>query len=121
MIRFLTLPCCVSTDVAGAAALLLQADGSKTGAAASVALVEMASSGKVIDPRTGSPNKLLYVGEISGSGPNPAPAPGPAPAPTPSSGANVEISVSFDDFPEENTGCRVLLILKISTEEKSKL
>eukprot|EP00977_Amphora_coffeiformis_P000603 scaffold134_cov94-Amphora_coffeaeformis.AAC.9 len=70
-------------DVAGAAALLLQADPSKTGTAAASALVGMATSGKIPNPKTGSPNKLLFIGGMMGSGPSPTP-----PAPSPSS-ANV--------------------------------
>jgi hypothetical protein len=52
-------------DVAGAAALLLQADPSVTGIQAAQNLVNMATQdtirGKI---RIGSPNRLLYVGEI---------------------------------------------------------
>eukprot|EP00523_Entomoneis_sp_CCMP467_P015771 CAMPEP_0168778532 /NCGR_PEP_ID=MMETSP0725-20121227/7132_1 /TAXON_ID=265536 /ORGANISM="Amphiprora sp., Strain CCMP467" /LENGTH=543 /DNA_ID=CAMNT_0008828307 /DNA_START=167 /DNA_END=1798 /DNA_ORIENTATION=+ len=68
-----------SPHVAGAAALLLQADPSKAGAAAGSALVSLASSNKVSDAKTGTPNKLLYVGSIgSSSGGSPSP---PSPSP----------------------------------------
>uniref|UniRef100_UPI000EF7994A S8 family serine peptidase n=1 Tax=Streptomyces sp. S1 TaxID=718288 RepID=UPI000EF7994A len=48
--------------VAGAAALLLAANPTWTPAQVRDKLVADATSGKVTDPRTGSPNKLLYTG-----------------------------------------------------------
>lgn len=93
----------LQTDVAGAAALLLQADSSKTGTAAATALVEMATTGKIPNPGKDSPNKLLYIGGIQ-MGPTPTPpTPIPAPPTTSPSEASVEISVTFDNFPEETS------------------
>ncbi|MFE8936160.1 S8 family peptidase [Streptomyces sp. NPDC007872] len=51
-----------SPHVAGAAALLLAANPTWTPAQVRDKLVADATSGKVTDPRTGSPNKLLYTG-----------------------------------------------------------
>merc|ERR1719215_600343 len=69
--------------VAGAAALLFQALGpSTTVAQLTKTLLDRATPGKVSDPRTGSPNLLLYVGDDA-AGPTPAPPPTPAPTPRP--------------------------------------
>ncbi|WP_369216526.1 S8 family peptidase [Streptomyces flavofungini] len=51
-----------SPHVAGAAALLLAANPTWSPAQVRDKLVADATSGKVTDPRTGSPNKLLYTG-----------------------------------------------------------
>ncbi|MGH3712048.1 MAG: S8 family peptidase [Micromonosporaceae bacterium] len=62
-----------SPHVAGAAALHLSANPSATNQQVRDALVTNATSGKVTNPGTGSPNKLLFVG--SGSTPPPPPPP----------------------------------------------
>lgn len=54
-----------SPHVAGAAALYLQGHPSETPAQVSAALTNNATSGKVTNAGTGSPNKLLYTGFIN--------------------------------------------------------
>ncbi|GLZ43305.1 S8 family serine peptidase [Actinokineospora sp. NBRC 105648] len=61
--------------VAGVAALYLSANPSTSPQALRDALVNNATSGKVTNPGSGSPNKLLYSGFITG-GPGPDPDPG---------------------------------------------
>jgi subtilisin family serine protease len=63
-----------SPHVAGAAALVLQANPSYTPAQVSSALTGAAVSGKVTSPGTGSPNLLLQVGSGSGGGGGETPA-----------------------------------------------
>jgi subtilisin family serine protease len=63
-----------SPHVAGAAALVLQANPSYTPAQVSSALTGAAVSGKVTSPGTGSPNLLLQVGAGSGGGGGETPA-----------------------------------------------
>ncbi|GLZ38020.1 S8 family serine peptidase [Actinokineospora sp. NBRC 105648] len=55
--------------VVGAAAMYLSANPSATPAQVSDALVRSASPDLVSNPGTGSPNKLLYVGDIGGGTP----------------------------------------------------
>ena len=62
-----------SPHVAGAAALYLQGNPNATPAAVASALAGGASSGKVTNPGTGSPNLLLNVSFIGGGSPNQAP------------------------------------------------
>ncbi|MBM7771666.1 subtilisin family serine protease [Actinokineospora baliensis] len=64
--------------VAGVAALYLSANPSASPQALRDALVNGATSGKVTNPGSGSPNKLLYSGFITGGpGPDPDPTCGP--------------------------------------------
>ena len=51
--------------VAGAAALFLQGDPQASPAAVSEAITSSATTGKVVRPGTGSPNRLLFVGTQS--------------------------------------------------------
>ena len=62
--------------VAGAAALYLQSNPSASPATVSNALISSATTGKVTNPGSGSPNRLLYVG--GGSTPTPDPDPEPS-------------------------------------------
>ncbi|HVL90176.1 MAG TPA: S8 family serine peptidase, partial [Actinomycetota bacterium] len=62
-----------SPHVAGAAAMYLQGNTSASPATVSNALTSNASSGKVSNPGTGSPNLLLYTAFIGGGGGNQAP------------------------------------------------
>ncbi|PTL78734.1 S8 family serine peptidase [Vitiosangium sp. GDMCC 1.1324] len=57
-----------SPHVAGAAALYLSANPSATPAQVTAALTTNATPNKVTSPGTGSPNKLLYTGFITGGG-----------------------------------------------------
>ncbi|MGE3526695.1 MAG: S8 family serine peptidase, partial [Gemmatimonadales bacterium] len=58
-----------SPHVAGVAGLYLAANPTATPAQVAAALVNNATSNKVGNPGTGSPNKLLYMGFIGGGGP----------------------------------------------------
>ena len=92
----------VNPDVAGAAALLLQANPDMAAPAVADALKSMATTGKVIDAGPSSPNNLLYVSDIASS-PAPEPAPAPAPQPSPSPSAAVEIFINFDNYWSETS------------------
>jgi hypothetical protein len=61
--------------VAGAAALVLAANPSATPAQVRDALVNAATTGAVGSPGSGSPNRLLYVGEGGDEPPPPPPPP----------------------------------------------
>merc|ERR1711862_850161 len=62
-------------------------------------VVSRATSDKVTNPQSGSPNKLLYVGSV---GPTNAPTPAPpTPAPTPCIQSTMEVKVSTDNYPQE--------------------
>ncbi|WP_285504514.1 S8 family serine peptidase [Actinokineospora sp. NBRC 105648] len=61
--------------VAGAVALYLQGHPNATPAEVTKAITDLATPGKVTDPGTGSPNKLLYTKDITAT-------PGPGPDPT---------------------------------------
>jgi len=88
-----------SPHVCGGAALLLEADV----AAADITseLISRATDDKVTDPKSGSPNKLLYVGTI---GPtfNPTAAP-PTPEPTPCILEDVTVEITTDNYPAETS------------------
>ena len=58
-----------SPHVAGAAALYLSANPTATPAAVATALTGNATTGKVTNPGTGSPNRLLYTAFIGGTPP----------------------------------------------------
>jgi hypothetical protein len=59
------------TDVAGAAALLLQADPSTTGTQAANNLIDMAVKDRLsLDIAVLSPNRLLYTGKIGNNAGN---------------------------------------------------
>ncbi|GLZ41624.1 S8 family peptidase [Actinokineospora sp. NBRC 105648] len=62
--------------VAGAVARYLQAHPSDTPAAVATALFAQATQGKVTNPGAGSPNRLLFTGESSGTTPTVVTAPG---------------------------------------------
>jgi PKD repeat protein len=57
-----------SPHVAGAAAMYLSANPSATPAQVATFLTSQATSGAVKSPGSGSPNKLLYIGGITGGG-----------------------------------------------------
>lgn len=59
--------------VAGAAALYLQGNPGASPSAVAVALTSNATPGKVQNPGSGSPNRLLYTGFIGGGGGNTPP------------------------------------------------
>lgn len=71
--------------VAGAAALVLQANPSATPAAVAQAITSSATPNAVIGASAGTANKLLYTGGLAApvSMPTPTPIPTPTPAPTP--------------------------------------
>ncbi|HEX2295599.1 MAG TPA: S8 family serine peptidase [Actinomycetota bacterium] len=69
-----------SPHVAGAAAQYLQANGATSPAGVASALTGNATTGKVVSPGSGSPNRLLYNGFIS-AGTTPTPTPTPTPPP----------------------------------------
>ncbi|MGW5053260.1 S8 family peptidase [Actinokineospora sp. NPDC004072] len=58
-----------SPHVAGAAALYLAANPSATPAQVNAAIIGAASTGKISNPGTGSPNRLLYTGQGGGEEP----------------------------------------------------
>jgi len=64
-------------------------------------LVSRATSNKVTDEKTGSPNKLLYVGAIGPTN-EPTPAP-PTDAPTPCNQGTVEVKIMTDNYPAETS------------------
>jgi serine protease len=66
-----------SPHVAGAAALVLAANPSFSPQQVRDALVNNASSNKVTNPGSGSPNKLLNVSFVGGGNPDPDPDPDP--------------------------------------------
>ena len=70
-----------SPHVAGAAALVLQANPTWTPAQVSTAILNSATTGVISNPGTGSPNRLLYTGTAPQT-PVPTPTPIPTPAPT---------------------------------------
>lgn len=69
-----------SPHVAGVAAQYLEANGPASPAAVEAALNGNATTGKVVSPGSGSPNRLLYNGFIS-AGTTPTPTPTPTPPP----------------------------------------
>src|SRR5690606_25888230 len=54
-----------SPHVAGAAALYVQADPTATPAEIAAAMIADSTPGKVTNPATGSPNRLLHTGEVT--------------------------------------------------------
>ena len=70
--------------VAGVAALLLQEDPSLTPIGLLTKMLASATANVVTNPGTGSPNLLLYTGDITGPVPTPAPSPAPVLTPVPS-------------------------------------
>jgi len=88
-----------SPHVCGGVALLL---GKGISAAdAEIEILSRATNDKVTDPKTDSPNKLLYVGEV---GPTNAPTPAPPTnAPTPCIGGNVVVEILTDNYPAETS------------------
>ncbi|MBI4672215.1 MAG: S8 family serine peptidase [Chloroflexi bacterium] len=90
-----------SPHVAGVAALYLQSNASAAPAAVRDAIVGNATTNKVTNPGTNSPNKLLY--SIFGATPptsTPTPAPNPTATPTPvPGGTNVVQNPGFESGP----------------------
>jgi subtilisin family serine protease len=68
--------------VAGVAALLLEEDPGLTPAGLLTKMLASATINVVTNPGAGSPNLLLYTGDIAGPAPTPALSPAPSPAPT---------------------------------------
>jgi subtilisin family serine protease len=81
--------------VAGASALYLAGNTTATPAAVASALTSNATSGVVISPGTGSPNRLLYTGFIGGGG---TPAPTISSFSPTSGGVGTTVSVSGTNF-----------------------
>jgi subtilisin family serine protease len=81
--------------VAGASALYLAGNPTATPAAVVSALTSNATSGVVIGPGTGSPNRLLYTGFIGGGG---TPAPTISSFSPTSGGVGTTVSVSGANF-----------------------
>ena len=75
-----------SPHVAGAAAQYLEANGATSPAGVESALNSNATTGKVVSPGSGSPNRLLYNGFITAGG---TPTPTPTPTPPPGNAAPV--------------------------------
>jgi subtilisin family serine protease len=69
--------------VAGVAALLLEEDHGLTPAGLLTKMLASATTDVVTNPGTGSPNLLLFTGDITGPAPTPVPSPAPSPAPPP--------------------------------------
>ena len=84
--------------VAGAIALYLQGDPAASPAAAGDAIVNTATTGKVVGAGTGSPNRLLYAlfGTAPAPTPTPTPIPTPTPAPTPAPGSQLLANPGFE-------------------------
>jgi subtilisin family serine protease len=81
-----------SPHVAGVAAIYRALNPTATATQIAQALIDNATPGIVINPGTGSPNRLLY--SILGSGPLPPPPPPPPPGP-PVHVGDVDVSVTF--------------------------
>jgi hypothetical protein len=97
--------CKSQPDVAGAAALLLQADPSVTGIQAAQNLVNMATQDEIKGKISlGSPNSLLYVGKI-GNDTNSVAAAVVAPvnlsSTVPDGHARIVMQVVYDNSPQE--------------------
>ena len=69
--------------VAGAAALYLSLHPSALPSEVANALTSNATLNKVTSPGSGSPNRLLYTGFMTGGNPTPTPTPTPTQTPTP--------------------------------------
>ena len=79
-----------SPHVAGAAALVLSSNTTATPQTVRDTLVNSATLNKVINPGTGSPNRLLFTGS-GGTAPPPPPPPPPPP------GSNVIVNPGFEN------------------------
>jgi len=71
--------------VAGAASLIFERDPTKSAKAVRDQLVRVATPNVVKDAKSGSPNKLLFVGSTGGATPTPRPTAKPTSAPKPPS------------------------------------
>jgi len=92
-----------SPHVCGGVALLLEAG--VNAADIDAELATRSTVDKVSDAKPGSPNRLLYVGEV---GPTNAPTPAPpTPAPTPCIDNEIIVEVTTDNYPAE-TGWSVV-------------
>merc|ERR1712226_772240 len=102
-----------SPHVCGGAAVLLGND--IPAADVTNLLMDHATDGKVGNPGTGSPNKLLYVGPV---GPTPAPTPAPpTPAPTPCIANDFKLTIITDNYPAETEWT---LVNECSGEEQAR-
>ena len=92
------------TDVAGAAALILQADPSTTGMNAARNIVNLASQNKISGAGITSPNRLLYVGDYGSA--SDAVAANVLTAseddPIPRRHARIKLTVVYDNSPKES-------------------
>jgi len=92
--------------VAGALALLIEAEPTKTLQEIETILKDQATEKKVRDPKPGSPDKLLHVGPGTWTKPptpRPIPTPRPTPVPTPAPGPIpvADAACNFEDGAEE--------------------
>jgi subtilisin family serine protease len=85
--------------VAGAAALYRANNPGADAYAVSQAIVDWATEGRISDVGTGSPNKLLYVGDAVDT---PPPPPPPA-CSDPASCEDVTLTIKLDDYPSETS------------------
>jgi hypothetical protein len=93
-------------DVAGAAALLLEADPSAFGSQAREMLEAMAVLNQVQNVGDGSPNSFLYIGDILGTNDNVPPSnpyPPPVAEPTSRYTTTVTMRLMYDDYPHETS------------------
>jgi subtilisin family serine protease len=79
-----------SPHVAGAAAVYLSGNPTANPQQVRDALVNAAANGKVTNPGTGSPNKLLQITGTGGPSPTPTPTVSPTSTPTPGPGGYFE-------------------------------
>jgi hypothetical protein len=87
-------PSFLLSDVAGAAALVLQSNSTVKAAEVAGILINKAASDAVADVKTRSPNKLLYVGDIVSTST-------PPPPPTTTGTGKVTFKVVYDAYRTE--------------------
>jgi len=87
----------ISSDVAGAAALLLEKGTSSNAVLVADELLAFGIPNRVSNPGTGSPNLLLHTEEITdGSSSNPPPPPA-------TTTAELKIYIDYDNYPQETS------------------
>jgi len=91
-----------SPHVAGALALYLQTNPGATAAQAAQALVNLATTGRVTNPGSGSPNRLLFT--LFGGGPLPDTTPPTTAITSPANGATVGGVVTVAASASDNVG-----------------